>query len=330
MRTPYFDNAKLILIFLVVMGHLIESLAIDSRFLHSVYIFIYYFHIPTFVLISGYFSKNLSAIPRKIKKFLIYYVAFEVIYIPQLHDSTGYFLLKPYWVMWFMLSLILWNIMLVFFTKLRHPVILAVIVGVLAGYIDNIGGMLSLSRTLVFLPFFIAGYYLREKDFLRLKTPVIKGLVVFAAAGIFLLIHRSVLEFFPGWLYGSYSYASLSSPQWYAGLYRLGIYFISALLCLCLLALIPSRKYKVTYMGANTLNTYLIHGVLVMLIADAWSWGRLSGSSKGILIIALAVVLTALLSSNFVQKAVNTAFRPLLLRFCRSPDHDTAKIKASA
>ncbi|CEA02874.1 hypothetical protein BN1048_01881 [Jeotgalicoccus saudimassiliensis] len=40
-RMPFFDNARLILIFLVVFGHMIQPFASDSQLINSIYAFIY-------------------------------------------------------------------------------------------------------------------------------------------------------------------------------------------------------------------------------------------------------------------------------------------------
>ena len=58
MRNPYFDNAKAILIILVVIGHIIEPFIEDIYTLKIIYEFIYTFHMPAFILLSGYFFKT--------------------------------------------------------------------------------------------------------------------------------------------------------------------------------------------------------------------------------------------------------------------------------
>ncbi|WP_332694487.1 IS200/IS605 family transposase [Halalkalibacter lacteus] len=57
-RNPYFDNAKAVLIFLVVLGHILSEFLHEDQLVSSVYLFIYLFHMPAFVLIAGYFAKG--------------------------------------------------------------------------------------------------------------------------------------------------------------------------------------------------------------------------------------------------------------------------------
>jgi len=57
-RNNFFDNAKFILIFLVVFGHLISPLKEQDGILFTLYTVIFLFHMPAFILISGYFAKG--------------------------------------------------------------------------------------------------------------------------------------------------------------------------------------------------------------------------------------------------------------------------------
>ena len=68
----FIDNLKVILIFLVVFGHLIERYIDTNSTLLGVYMFIYIFHMPLFVFVSGFLSKNIYK-SRKI--FFILYIS---------------------------------------------------------------------------------------------------------------------------------------------------------------------------------------------------------------------------------------------------------------
>jgi len=76
MRDPYFDNAKFILIALVVIGHIMAPLMTHSTACKTLYIWIYIFHMPAFALISGYFAKNILQhnCRKTITKYLCLYV----------------------------------------------------------------------------------------------------------------------------------------------------------------------------------------------------------------------------------------------------------------
>ena len=57
-RDAFFDNMKFIMIFLVFFGHMIRLYIDDNDLLRAIYVYIYFFHIPIFVYLSGFFSKN--------------------------------------------------------------------------------------------------------------------------------------------------------------------------------------------------------------------------------------------------------------------------------
>ena len=57
-RDYLFDNYKVLLIVLVVMGHFIEPCYRINAFLYTLKWLIVSFHMPAFIFISGYFLKN--------------------------------------------------------------------------------------------------------------------------------------------------------------------------------------------------------------------------------------------------------------------------------
>ncbi|YCK41954.1 acyltransferase family protein [Actinomadura sp. ATCC 39365] len=58
-RDPFFDNAKYLAIVLVVCGHLIEDQR-DAPLAHALYFYVYVFHMPLFIVLSGYLSRNFT------------------------------------------------------------------------------------------------------------------------------------------------------------------------------------------------------------------------------------------------------------------------------
>ncbi len=57
-RIYQFDNAKAILIFLVVIGHMTSDYVSDSYMVRSVTLWIYLFHMPAFIFLSGLVHKR--------------------------------------------------------------------------------------------------------------------------------------------------------------------------------------------------------------------------------------------------------------------------------
>lgn len=71
-RIQYFDNIKAFAIFCVVWGHSVQYLSNNDYFSNTVFEFVYSFHMPLFMILSGFFFKSslkLSFIELSIKKF---------------------------------------------------------------------------------------------------------------------------------------------------------------------------------------------------------------------------------------------------------------------
>ncbi len=67
-RDAFFDNAKYLAIVLVAMGHAWEPLTDHSRAAEALYMVVYTFHMPAFILISGYFSRSFDMRPDRLQR----------------------------------------------------------------------------------------------------------------------------------------------------------------------------------------------------------------------------------------------------------------------
>lgn len=270
-RNAFFDNARVILIFLVVFGHMIQPFIGNANEIHTLYTWIYIFHMPAFILISGFFAKGAGDkkyIWNLIKKLLMPYIIFQVIY-------TGYYFLigkadwqtslfYPHWSLWFLFSLFSWHILLYFFKKLKpgYSISLALAIGVSVGYFSEIGHTFSLSRTLVFFPFFLIGYLLTEKQIMlvKKKAVMIGGAVTMA---IFAVLIYFLPDINTGWVLASKSYGDLGVTE-FGGLLRILIYTVSGLMTVSVLAWIPKNTIAgVTHLGSRTIYVYLLHGFFI-------------------------------------------------------------------
>jgi len=318
-RDYFFDNAKFILILLVVIGHAIEPLIAKNHFLHSLYLFIYFFHMPVFIFIAGYFTKKKKSIWKITLKFLIPYFIFELLYAP-LFIGQYQFLVTPYWVLWFLLSYISWNLMLPLFTKLKHPILLSIVIAIGAGYINSLGLFLSISRTLYFFPFFILGHYITKQHLVWILTQFqkINSIAILTLTFFILWLSDANLEMFQRWLYGVDSYRELGSPEWYAGIYRLGIYGITALLSISFLSLIPQKKTWFSQLGTRTLYVYLLHVFIIKLLGILHVYQLVVNAFEVVLLILFSIVITLLLSSKTVKNMTQYLIEPKI-DFAKTP-----------
>ncbi|NGZ77735.1 acyltransferase family protein [Saccharibacillus alkalitolerans] len=329
-RDAYFDNMKFLLIALVVIGHLIEPLSGQEAF-RPLYLLIYSFHIPLFVLISGFFCKKITSADYRIKvigSLVVPYLIFESLY--SLFDyfvmgaerlRFSYF--TPYWLMWFIFSMIIWKMLLPYAVKIRWALPISFGIAIWAGYAADAEHYASISRTIVFFPFFLAGYYLDKADIDKLRTPLTKwaAAAVLGAGALVMINYGSVIR--PEWFYGSLPYRALDHPEWTAGIYRIGAYAAAALIGGAVMIVMTGRTIPlVSALGRNTLYAYLLHGFVVkgMIAAGfyetygeaAWTW----------LLIPAGVLLTAGLSSEFVRTRFGWLLEPKLNRLFKRQTPD--------
>ncbi|MRX73299.1 acyltransferase family protein [Bacillus lacus] len=308
-RDSYFDNAKFLLILLVVFGHFIRSFINDNELIMTIYKYIYTFHMPAFILLAGFFAKGFNKkgyVAKITKKLILPYLIFQGIYsvyyyLIQSKDTLYRDPLNPHWSLWFLLSLFSWNILLFVFTKFpkKVSVTIAFGIGIAVGYAEFISSYLSLSRTFVFFPLFLLGYYLRGEHFKRLSAPSAKKLAggILAAAFIAYLF----IDFHFEWLFGSKPYAAFGEADVWSGLTRLGFYVLTILLTFAFMAFVPRREFFFTKWGTRTFYVYLLHGFVIGYFRQSQLAGWLKEYQSLTLIVFMAVALTFILSSTMVK-----------------------------
>ncbi|NHM31460.1 acyltransferase family protein [Neobacillus terrae] len=272
-RSLYFDNAKFLLIFLVVFGHVISPLKENNDVLFNLYSFIFLFHMPAFIFISGYFSKGFRKkgyLAKIAKKILLPYLIFQALYslfyyVDGEISSLKIDFLKPHWTLWYLLSMCCWNLFLYVFAKLKWKgFILAVAIGIGIGYFNHAGSYLSLSRTLVFFPYFLLGYLIEQK---HLKAVLKKRLSPVVGVGILVSSLLIFAAFFPKgaipWLLGDTSYAGMGVKDLSGGIIRSLQYLLTGIVSYGFLSIVPSKGNLFTVIGERTLYIYLLHGFII-------------------------------------------------------------------
>lgn len=260
-RIPFWDNIKAVLIFLVVLGH--TGTTMGDNWLSVIYAF----HMPLFVLVSGYFSKKKVSLWQSIKKLVYIFLIFNTLYLVfdlvTTHSFSWINLFIPGFAMWYIMSLIFWRI-LIFYIPLPNIsqgvdykwlafIALSFVVSLSVGYLP-IGPHFSFQRTFVFLPYFLIGYYLQYKEF----SPKIDSLSIRIGA-IVLFISLSILNYsYLPVFYASRPYEDISD------LLMRGCQMIIALaLCWAIIKIIPQKHSWITSIGSYSLIIYLIHPPLI-------------------------------------------------------------------
>lgn len=302
-RNSLFDNVRVMLICLVVFGHAIEQMRFEDRIFLGIYNFIYFFHMPLFVFCSGAFAKCDKK--RIVKKYLIPYVVFQTLYgifDVYVMKTEEFHFLESYYVLWYILALAVWNFVLPLFktgeNKRKQILLLlgSIIVGLLAGYADWIGKAFSLSRILVFFPFFLAGYYIRQEKlgsklveagriYKEKKWTRVICLVLFlvAFAGIYL-----VSPMINTWaLYGYTSYAFQGYTVWF----RLVQYGVATVLGIMMFLVIPDRKAYGKRLAVSLMVVYYSHVPMIKCLEESGVTERVESSMARFLYAFMVTVL---------------------------------------
>lgn len=272
-----YDNVKGILILCVVFGHFLE-LCPSTPLKNTLYLVIYSFHMPAFLFFSGFFAKFDSG---RIRQLAVLYGIFQVLYRVfayfSLHTTgalePGAVLFVPYWLLWYIPVLICCQLLLPLWTRRnarqkQFLLIGSVCIALLCGYCSQIGYGLTLSRFLVFLPFYLAGN-LAGTHRRRISTPAPRLCRIFPVLATLVFVSIVFLcksgLFSAKMLYGSYSYAIGYHPG--IRLLAMGIAAGWIALFSILADSILNRVIPVlTYIGKNTLPIYLFHGFIVKYI----------------------------------------------------------------
>ncbi|MEM7627447.1 MAG: acyltransferase family protein [Planctomycetota bacterium] len=321
MRDVTLDNFKFVLITLVVVGHAIEPAIGSFDWARTVYIFIYLFHMPMFAYVSGVFSSakiDGAAIRKIIVRLVIPYVFLETAY--SLFDYFAFSRealrispLVPYWIMWYMFSLVLWRLLLPIVSHFRFPVALSVVAGLACG-INHYDYNLSFSRTFVFFPFFLIGHYYHAwiaESLKRLGASRLVGGVVIAVALLVLLVLPNAHEFDVRWLYGSKSYASLGVGWEQGVVYRSLFYAMSILLGVAFLSMIKADRGFGTAFGESSLYIYVLHGFVIKGLLAIGFYSYIDSEWKMAAWVFASLSLLPALSSRLAKRVAENIMNPL-------------------
>ncbi len=270
---------------------------------------------PLFIYISGYLSKNVNKSKKLfLKDLLIPYIFLNIIWYVLAYIYTGEVnlpIIYPGWTLWFLLSLFFWRSSLKYLIKIKYILPISFILGILTGLISN-GAILSFSRTVVFLPFFLLGYYTDTEKikyiFKKVNIGVcIFGILVFIIAS-FVIVNKNILDY--RFLYGSHSYKELGISIHIGIISRILLYISSILLSLFVSYIIPTNKTFFTHIGKSTMYIYAFHTYIVLIIfyfLPSWNKSFLTN----FIIIISPLLVTYTLSYKFFERTYNMMLNPI-------------------
>jgi fucose 4-O-acetylase-like acetyltransferase len=320
-RDPWLDNAKFWLIALVVLGHTLTSMVGRLPAAHALYVWVYAFHMPAFVFLAGYVSRSRELTARRLQRLvtglLAPYVIFTGVYAVATTLLTGRNqadLVDPYWLLWFLPALAAWRLTTPLLLNLRWPLAISVLVGLAAGASTRIGPDLTLSRILALAPFFVLGAVLPRDwmQLLRSHRAVLPGVAALVASLGCAAVLAPYVPHFPSWLFWNDAYETrgISLP---VGLgLRAAMYVISTVMLLAALAVVPRSAGRLTALGAASMYTFLLHGLVVRLVQWAGYDDLVTSWPELLLTVVLCVPVAAALSSRPVRAVARPLVEPPL------------------
>lgn len=165
-RIYKWDNAKFILIVLVVIGHFMQYCT-DKQTGNIIFYLVYLFHMPAFIFLSGIFSKSFMRKERietgKIFALFTLYVLLKIsiAFVRVLTTDRGFVfsLFFEEAVPWYLLALGIWYIVTYSIRNVKpvYSLTFSVLLACACGYDEDIGALLALNRVIVFFPLFPFG-----------------------------------------------------------------------------------------------------------------------------------------------------------------------------
>lgn len=330
-RIDFYDNLKFILITLVVVGHFIQF-QLDSDASKGLFLFIYSFHMPLFIFVTGLLSKSVingdsKKRLNKIISYLIIYLGYKIflyiIFNFVLNQPYSFSLFSEMEVPWYLFAVIVW-IILTNLIKDIKPLIsltISVICCLLVGYDSNITDQFCLSRVIVFFPFFLSGYYLsleRMKKFIyKLHNCKWKFILAFVLLCLFCFIFiyfGDILYFLRPLFTGRNPYVYFDLPfdiPFSALLLRLIWIFYNVFIGVLVLMVVPLNRTFYTKYGGRTLQIFVLHFVVAACIGYSFV-GRSIVSFFGDYSVLIFIVIGVLTTFIFSSKIFSKVFSEIL------------------
>lgn len=309
-RSAYFDNAKAILIYLVVLGHLMSGYLMENQYIDTLYLVIYLFHMPAFILISGHFSKTIKSkndLKKIGKTLLLPYIVFQLLYTLYYKNVFGdrvvFEIFEPRYALWFLLSMAIWKLLLWAFGSHKLMVLISIVLSLVIGYISEVNEWLSLARTFFFFPFFLLGYYLNRENFMKLKNKLNIGIASILGIGILIFVYGYGDVRWKEWFFGRIPYEDISYGILEIGaLSRLAVYGAMFIATYIFLSLVPKKQQWYTDIGGKTLVVYLLHLFVVRAFKATAIYEWIEETGNYIILFGIAFFVVYILSRKWVWK----------------------------
>lgn len=322
-RVAKWDNLKFILILTVVLGHMFSRYD-DIASVKKLLFFIYSFHMPAFVFVSGLFAKKTidNKCYDKIFSFLILHVVTKVARFGALKingSEASLDFLDMNDVSWYAFAIFVFCLISIFLKQFNNRYVMTAIIvmACIVGYCDNVKTFLSMSRLFAFYPFFYAGYLLKPDlilEFAQKKAVKISAVIYLLITVAVIYLKIDDIYWYLRILKGKTPYANLGDYASYGMLLRFGWYIYAALFIVALIALTPTKESIFTIVGSRTMQIYSLHYVPMLLFFGRFQGGKwikqLSPEHYLWLVLLVGILITFLLAIKPVTVLMNAIIYP--------------------
>ena len=325
-RIAFYDNLRFVLILLVVVGHVLGC-TLDNGYVTGIYIFIYAFHMPLFIFVTGFFAKKLEDKNEKFRLnkvisyfslYLIFKVTLFVFMKFILHQNVSFYLFTEHDAPWYLLACVLWLCFtyLIKNVKPKYMLVVSLLFALLVGYDYYVEDVFVLSRTIVFYPFFLLGYYLSKEQLgcfierIHKRKIQIVALIFILILLFCLIIFARDLDFLRPFILGTYTY-DIDIPfnnNLFYPIIRFICLLFAVIISVAVMSLIPRRNLFFTKLGSRTLQIYILHLFFIYLVFYTKIESYLVdffGNIWPFMLFVLPVLLTFFLSFKFLGKPFN-------------------------
>lgn len=327
-RVYVYDNVKLIMIMLVVLGHSVEPFIKNYPLLKSTFLYAYTFHMPMFIFVAGLFSKSVVADEKKWRNRIFYYLilyfilkfARSILAVGLGKQFTYHFFWEdgaPWFLFLMAASLLIMRLLKDF--SMKYVLAFSIVFACVCGYDSYINDYLVISRIIVYFPFFTLGYMFDYKAVLELVSKrkvaffAILGLLVFT---VFVYLRLDLYAPFRPLITGRNSFGSLKDTMnhgevmyLFGGFYRLVYYIVVTILLLGIIAITPKGKMPFSFLGEKTLAVYFYHRLALGPIRASGFYPMLNAHFEGIPLLIAHIILSALMVLIFSMPVFSKPFQ---------------------
>ena len=310
-RDPYWDNIKGFLIILVVFAHCLYGL-IGKDINNLIVVTIYYFHMPAFVFVSGYFSKGENARSRySIWKLIVAYILISAPFIIRaFYLGASIHILKPYFSAWYILALIIWRLITPQIAKFPGILPIVIVLSVLLGFWAEVNGckILAINKIVTFFPFFLGGYLLQREtvDHSIRNKPAWVKLCLGAACAILgaCIIYVSRLQLdVKLWNLLPNEYREVG---WEEPLIRVSIIAVSFFIITAIMFLTTEKEIPyLTKIGRNSLAIYIFHRIFTLWYYNSEFINGLQARYQILGALMLTMAITLFFGAEWFSKGLN-------------------------